>query len=703
MSLKGKKVVFTGKMSQTRAKMKKEAEAAGIDVDTAVSANTDLLVCGSGVISKGTNSKFKDAVKYSVDYVDETEYRKRLTGQKSKKKPTSSTTTRSTTRKTKSPIEIALGALTVSMLKGKCDSLGVSYKSSTKKSALIKALVVLDTKEILDTFSENEALRASKKFGIDPSLEALFTHLGVEYTTDSLITEEMMQHFFEHTLQIPYDTPIVVAFERLKDYIREHKTNDNVNQSIKSLLHAGIKSRTFLQLLGELIRDAHAQYPLVEGEDIIDFGLDPNYTYNDECFIGTICRVRIALTSDLYMSDDDLGYIDEDDGWNPKGCAYMEGFINDSAPELLNYVYGEDSFYDESPDVVPFFGTEELKSDGATEFGNALGLKMTELFHRPNISLIDWLDAQHGLSKAEHKALASLLQKDLEDDAWCAKYIPKHPRLIDILYPIQANGLRERNPWNPLSYWGIIEVASYIPTNAAAQRKGWLAQSHTISLDNIKFVDAVETGNYTEFFGYEADEARHFFRSDYPELFDKLTEALQAGQGICNNKQTSATVIWVNEYTDEEEDHNLSNILKLAPNVTDLLVSSRVSTLVRAQSTTLERLHIEYMNEDSTWDNILGMCTFLESCPNLQFISGGLHRDYHPPLDSKEKVQFEALLNRSLHEWMTDKNFEKVRSLFEGDTTFLIFSFFEILNCNSFTDKQFRISMILNTLLLIPP
>ena len=42
---------------------------------------------------------------------------------------------------------------------------------------------------------------------------------------------------------------------------------------------------------------------------------------------------------------------------------------------------------------------------------------MTELFNRPKTSL-DWLDAQHGLSKTERKAMASLLQ-DLDDDAWC--------------------------------------------------------------------------------------------------------------------------------------------------------------------------------------------------------------------------------------------------------------------------------------------
>ena len=451
-----------------------------------------------------------------------------------------------------------------------------------------------------------------------------------------------------------------VTFERLKTYIRGHKTNDNVNLSVKSLLHAGIKSRTFLQLLGELIQDANATHPLMEGEDIIDFCLDPNYTYNDECFIGTMCRIRIALTSDLYISDEDLQWPNEEEGWSEEGCAHMDGFINEAACELLNYVYGEDSFYEDADGMVPLFGTEELKSPDATEWGSApLGLKMTDLFDRPKTSMIDWIDAQHDFSKTERKAMASLLQKDLEDDAWCAKYISKHPRLIDILYPIQTNGLRQSSPWNPLPSWRMLDVASYLPTKAKAQRQGWLAESHTVSVNNIKFVDAVETGDYTEFFGYDADDSGKFFRSEHPELFDKLTKALQAGHDICNKKSTKAKFVWVNEDTGEEDDdHNLSNIVELAPNVTDLFVSATVSTLGTAQSTTLERLHIDSIYNDSTWNNILEMCTFLESCPSLQYLSGALYRTYRHPLESRAEVEFEALLNRSLHEWMTP-NFVK--------------------------------------------
>ena len=46
MSIKGKKIVFTGKMSKTRTQMKKDAKAAGADVLRSISEEVDFLVCG---------------------------------------------------------------------------------------------------------------------------------------------------------------------------------------------------------------------------------------------------------------------------------------------------------------------------------------------------------------------------------------------------------------------------------------------------------------------------------------------------------------------------------------------------------------------------------------------------------------------------------------------------------------------------------
>jgi DNA ligase (NAD+) len=69
--ISGKKIVFTGKMLQgSRDQMKKDAMQLGAQVQSAVSAKTDLLVCGENV---GASKKSK-AEKLSVQMLSENEY-----------------------------------------------------------------------------------------------------------------------------------------------------------------------------------------------------------------------------------------------------------------------------------------------------------------------------------------------------------------------------------------------------------------------------------------------------------------------------------------------------------------------------------------------------------------------------------------------------------------------------------------------------
>ena len=69
--ISGKKIVFTGKMLQgSRDQMKKDAMQLGAQVQSAVSAKTDLLVCGENV---GASKKSK-AEKLSVKMLSENEY-----------------------------------------------------------------------------------------------------------------------------------------------------------------------------------------------------------------------------------------------------------------------------------------------------------------------------------------------------------------------------------------------------------------------------------------------------------------------------------------------------------------------------------------------------------------------------------------------------------------------------------------------------
>jgi len=328
MSLKGKKVVFTGKMSQTRVKMKKEAEAAGMDVDSAVSSNTDLLVCGEDVISKGANNKFKDAVKHGVEYVDEAEYRKRLTGKKSTKKSTTakSTTSTSTKSKTKSPIEIALGALTVSMLKEKCDSMGVSYKSSVKKSTLIKSLVSLDTKDILNTFSENEALRASKKLGIDENIEDLFTHMGIESPEDSAKSDRLRQ-FFTEDLGIPYNAPSTLALEKiqqLNDQLFDQDYGYGNQISCYTFPHFeatyALLKEALLQVVGEIIKDVHEKTPLID-ERLEQIGVVATCSYDDAATYYSDFSIVIISKSDESLRCPEISWAE--DPWDVTACEKL--------------------------------------------------------------------------------------------------------------------------------------------------------------------------------------------------------------------------------------------------------------------------------------------------------------------------------------------------------------------------------------------
>ena len=78
MSIKGKKIVFTGKMSQPRDEMTEEAEKAGADVVSSISGEVDYLVCGDQIAHNATNAKYKQAIKLGIETLEEDEYRRLL-------------------------------------------------------------------------------------------------------------------------------------------------------------------------------------------------------------------------------------------------------------------------------------------------------------------------------------------------------------------------------------------------------------------------------------------------------------------------------------------------------------------------------------------------------------------------------------------------------------------------------------------------
>jgi|GEM_PF-1404513 len=188
MSITGKTIVFTGKMSQTRAQMKKEAKAAGADVVSAISGEVDFLVCGDQIAHNATNAKYKKAKKLKIETIDEPEYRRRLTG-KPPKSSSKNTSKNPAPKKQSHPDSSAKQTSIRSFYRvfpkenlGKMH-IALEGKSYTTKAKIIDSLMNHSLAKVLSTFTSNQ-LKAGlahlgkptsgkKKIRYDRLLEAL--------------------------------------------------------------------------------------------------------------------------------------------------------------------------------------------------------------------------------------------------------------------------------------------------------------------------------------------------------------------------------------------------------------------------------------------------------------------------------------------------------------------------------------------------
>ena len=78
MSIKGKIVCFTGKLSKDRDDMKAEAKAAGAKTRSSMSTKVDYLIAGDQVAHNTEHRKYKKAIELDIEVLSETEYRKLL-------------------------------------------------------------------------------------------------------------------------------------------------------------------------------------------------------------------------------------------------------------------------------------------------------------------------------------------------------------------------------------------------------------------------------------------------------------------------------------------------------------------------------------------------------------------------------------------------------------------------------------------------
>ena len=73
--IEGKHICFTGKMEKgDRDEMKEQAKNMGAIIQSSVSSNTDILVCGANVAHNSKSTKLKAAQKHDAQILDEDAY-----------------------------------------------------------------------------------------------------------------------------------------------------------------------------------------------------------------------------------------------------------------------------------------------------------------------------------------------------------------------------------------------------------------------------------------------------------------------------------------------------------------------------------------------------------------------------------------------------------------------------------------------------
>lgn len=160
MSIRGKKIVFTGKLSKTRSQLTKEAEDAGADVLDDVSSNVDMLVCGPDVTD---HSKYLKAQELGVVCINEAEYRNRLHGRSSSRNVNPSSNTSTNTQEISSFYQSFLKSELVVILE---KIGGETCKKSWSKSKLIAQLENHSIEKVLKQFTSVQLKTGLEKMGL---------------------------------------------------------------------------------------------------------------------------------------------------------------------------------------------------------------------------------------------------------------------------------------------------------------------------------------------------------------------------------------------------------------------------------------------------------------------------------------------------------------------------------------------------------
>ena len=658
MSLKGKKVVFTGKMSKTRKEMKAEAKAAGIDVDSAVTSNTDLLVCGIGVIAKASNGKFKDALKHGTEYVEEDEYRNRLQGQKS----TSKGSPKDTSASTNQNLIAVLNTLTVRALKKLASTLEIDISSSARKASIVSTVSSEDIHNIVSSLHNSMIYKIMDTLGLTDTgnritqEQEILKYCGIEVKVDSgsVLNEDLIRSFFTNVLNIPFNAPTQVALGRLYSYFESLSHPADFFHSKHSLILGKIFVESFLQLFGETVRKAESYGSLFEdGSRVVSFCIDMNYQYDDGYCILSNPVVMLMSDSNQYQSSDwfDVSHA---------GADLLQGI---EVSSIMYNLAGEDSYYEGDYHRL-VAGTRQGNSECPVRV-----CTWEDIINRNPEPFNTWIVDYFSLSKAAGKALQQLLDAPKNANTWAARFIPRYPELVEVLFPIQGEYRSLREILKTVTFPDYFDqyVVANIPSNQKEYLNQWTFNVNGIASEIADLVlrraDAIILANNTF---WNTTKIQTWIEEDAitdPQERDDFREAYLEGLSLQDGVTvSSAQKIW---YTKEVA--NLSTFLKRVPQAEQLDFTSEISALGTTGSAKIKKIGLHSNYQYKAWDSLEDLAQFLSTCPNLKSIYGDWPVAYKPALMGKE-IQAEIKLLHDLHHFLQSTQYTKLKDLLNGDT-----------------------------------